>query len=155
MANSATDPSPFLDNMDDLNANSKYPIALAVPASCRGLLLSRPTYKLYKHSLIIATHEAHAIYLSLQTCLSLRDRYMKNSLQRLGDNPQDYDGGDVPPGIPQEKFAPWTIHPDPGTENFSISIHKMPGESPFDFHLDETGVFQVYGPGVSMDMPTC
>src|SRR5579872_7495791 len=32
------------------------------------------------------------IFQSFEKCLSLRDKYMKISLQRLGDNPRDHDG---------------------------------------------------------------
>ena len=73
---------------------------------------------------------------SLQKCLELRDKYMIKSLQRLGDDPRDYDGhfkplGDdyadvsgVRPDVPTPSswddvesqanaFKPWNIYPKP------------------------------------------
>ncbi|KAG8860865.1 AMP deaminase [Tulasnella sp. 330] len=38
------------------------------------------------------TPELKELYLSFQKCLDIRDKYMKASLQRLGDNPRDHDG---------------------------------------------------------------
>lgn len=47
--------------------------------------------------------ELKSLYESLQKCLELRDKYIKISLQRVGDNPRDYDGS----------FAGFA-HPDAG-----------------------------------------
>ncbi|KAG9119340.1 AMP deaminase, partial [Ceratobasidium sp. 392] len=38
------------------------------------------------------TAELKELYNSFQRCLDLRDKYMSVSLQRLGDDPRDYDG---------------------------------------------------------------
>lgn len=79
------------------------------------------------------------IYQSFDKCLSLRDKYMQVSLQRLGDNPRDHDGhfqgidpkiADVSgvrpdadisaytsPGsevkLPRSPHKPWRIYPKP------------------------------------------
>jgi AMP deaminase len=72
------------------------------------------------------------IFQAFETCLGLRDKYMRLSLQRLGDNPRDHDGyfsgldPEVPDvsgvrpdavydasAVPQSPFAPWRIYPKP------------------------------------------
>ncbi|THH16717.1 hypothetical protein EW146_g3968 [Bondarzewia mesenterica] len=74
------------------------------------------------------------IFDSLRKCLELRDKYMTASLQRLGDNPRDYDGvfteidtnfadvssvrpdADLTRPSPQSHeghFKPWRIYPKP------------------------------------------
>jgi hypothetical protein len=76
-------------------------------------------------------HETTRIFQALRRCLELRDKYMGCSLQRLGDNPQDFDDEDLPPhpesgpyyeatagdAIPPSeeprKFAKWRIYPRP------------------------------------------
>ena len=72
---------------------------------------------------------------SLQKCLELRDKYMSRSLQRLGDDPRDFDGHLQPiveqyadvcgvrPDAPLSAistsqvsgptFTPWSIYPEP------------------------------------------
>lgn len=47
---------------------------------------------------------------SLQKCLELRDKYMKKSKQRLGDNPKDYDG--TFPGVDEERAGVCGVKPD-------------------------------------------
>ncbi|EJC98137.1 AMP deaminase [Fomitiporia mediterranea MF3/22] len=78
------------------------------------------------------THELQSLYQSLQKCLDLRDKYMRLSRQRLGDNPRDHDEvftgleedlQDVAGVRPDSKFAdrkirkqefkPWKIYPKP------------------------------------------
>ena len=112
---------------------------------------------------------------------------MMQSLQRLGDDPRDYDGSfkglddnvaDVmgarcdadysmnrPTASP---FKPWKIYPKPptphwhwtGTEKvmsshenkadgevdkeFDFDACEIPGGHPFEFGIDDRGVFQVY-----------
>lgn len=72
------------------------------------------------------------IFQALETCLALRDKYMRLSQQRLGDNPRDYDGrfSGLDPNIsdvsgvkpdadytssdpPRTDFNPWRIYPKP------------------------------------------
>ncbi|GLB38642.1 putative metallo-dependent hydrolases superfamily, adenosine and AMP deaminases family protein [Lyophyllum shimeji] len=110
---------------------------------------------------------------SFQKCLDLRDKYMARSLQRLGDNPKDYDGhqfsvhhdlGLGPEAPPQ--FEPWKIYPPPppphwhwkgkdnvvstdgvpvaGTGEFRFEECHIPGPHPWTFKIDDKGVFQVY-----------
>ncbi|KIM81107.1 hypothetical protein PILCRDRAFT_9138 [Piloderma croceum F 1598] len=81
---------------------------------------------------IVITSELAALFQSLGQCLDLRDKYMAKSLQRLGDNPRDYDGhftglddgiADVSTVRPDSKigtsqpssspFEPWKIYPAP------------------------------------------
>ncbi|KAG8797251.1 AMP deaminase [Serendipita sp. 405] len=44
------------------------------------------------HQTTLSTQELRDLLTSFDTCLRLRDKYMRCSLQRLGDNPRDYDG---------------------------------------------------------------
>lgn len=81
--------------------------------------------------MLFAVEFAH-IYQALEKCLELRDKYIGRSLQRLGDNPRDYDGvfpgldddcadvsgmrPDADPKLNRGKEAPakpWTIYPRP------------------------------------------
>lgn len=78
------------------------------------------------------TDELRHLYGSLQRCLELRDKYMRLSRQRLGDNPRDHDGvftgldedlqgvAGVKPysdyakrNKPKRSFQPWKIYPKP------------------------------------------
>jgi AMP deaminase len=80
----------------------------------------------------VITSELASLFQSLGQCLDLRDKYIVKSLQRLGDNPRDYDGhfaglddgmaevstvrpdsnfrSNQPPPSP---FEPWKIYPSP------------------------------------------
>ncbi|KAG5341099.1 hypothetical protein C0989_011691 [Termitomyces sp. Mn162] len=115
--------------------------------------------------------EFSPLFQSFQRCLNLRDKYMAKSLQRLGDNPKDYDGhqpiidkdlGHVP--LPQ--FEKWEIYPPPPPPHWHWTDPKkgpsidgasdtkptefrfedchIPGPHPWTFNVDEKGVFQVY-----------
>ena len=113
------------------------------------------------------THETKAIYESLHNCINLRDNYMATSLQRLGDNPKDFDGQPLPPDIPESDtsmFTRWKIYPKPppprwhwkpkphnltpeeleDLEEFEFSKCSIPGPSTLHFELDEQGVYQVF-----------
>lgn len=78
------------------------------------------------------TSELQTLYQSLQKCLDLRDKYIRLSRQRLGDNPRDHDSvftgldeelADLPgarPDLdhsqkpkPPHQFEPWQIYPRP------------------------------------------
>ncbi|KLO14771.1 AMP deaminase [Schizopora paradoxa] len=63
--------------------------------------------------------ELQALYQSLQKCLDLRDKYMRLSKQRLGDNPRDRD--DVFTDIDEELQGVNGIRPD---ANFSNHVKK-------------------------------
>lgn len=89
---------------------------------------------LYPHSDPMLAEEAQLLN-SLQKCLELRDKYMSRSLQRLGDDPRDYDGhfqpfekkyacvSGVRPDTPLStnlilrvdgpNVKPWKIYPEP------------------------------------------
>ncbi|KAI5119039.1 hypothetical protein M0805_005905 [Coniferiporia weirii] len=78
------------------------------------------------------TSELRNLYQNLQKCLDLRDKYMRLSHQRLGDNPRDHDGAfsGLDEGLqdvvgvradaeynsrakPKSQFKPWRIYPKP------------------------------------------
>jgi AMP deaminase len=85
------------------------------------------------------TQEYLHIFQSFKNCLSLRDKYMQVSLQRLGDNPRDHDGNlrgpdpkiadvsgvrpdadisaytspDSEDRLPRSPYKPWRIYPKP------------------------------------------
>ncbi|THH20553.1 hypothetical protein EW146_g851 [Bondarzewia mesenterica] len=110
-----TSRSPLFEE-EELAVEAKYPLApLAMPSDM--------------------APEFDHIFDSLRRCLELRDKYMTASLQRLGDNPRDYDGvftgidtnfADVsgvrpdadltrssPPPHEGQHFKPWRIYPKP------------------------------------------
>lgn len=129
---------------------------------------------------VIPNPETMHIIEALEKCLVLRDKYIKRSLQRLGDNPRDYDGQfsgfddahasapGVRPDIDIKTNSPpssvpnkWDIYPPPpppfwhyhGQSNpgekpldvdFEFSKCDIPGEHPFEFEIDDKGVYQVY-----------
>ncbi|KAF5382650.1 hypothetical protein D9615_002707 [Tricholomella constricta] len=117
--------------------------------------------------------EYASLFQSFQKCLNLRDKYMCRSLQRLGDNPKDYDGhqpsidkdmGETSSEAPTRQFEPWKIYPRPppphwhwkdknkvvssdGTvepDEFQFGECHIPGAHPWTFRLDDKGVYQVY-----------
>jgi AMP deaminase len=85
------------------------------------------------------TQEYLQIFQAFEKCLSLRDKYMQVSLQRLGDNPRDHDGcfqgldpkiadvsgvrpdadisaytsADSEDKLPRSPHKPWRIYPKP------------------------------------------
>ncbi|KAH8925347.1 AMP deaminase [Atractiella rhizophila] len=119
--------------------------------------------------------ELKALYTSFQTCLDLRDRYIRISRQRIDDDPRNFDGrfvsssaspdSDNPSTCP--KFPPWKIYPAPPRPHWENRDPFSPSEKPvygsresFDFEsceipskdergwtfaLDSRGVYQVYG----------
>ena len=98
------------------------------------------------------------IFQSLEKCLSLRDKYMQVSLQRLGDNPRDHDGHfhgldskitdvsgvrpdadisaytspDSEVKLPRSPFKPWRIYPRPPPPHWHWTDDTEP------VHGDET-----------------
>ena len=95
--------------------------------------------------------ELKTLYESLQHCLDLRDKYIRVSQQRLGDNPRDHDGvffgfndnaGDVSgikPDASHESicdasdgtFSPWKIYPRPPPPHWHYNDRGR--EAEFDF----------------------
>jgi AMP deaminase len=101
-----------------------------------GIYIQLPTTFIYLFNKVAAensiTSELAKLFQSLQKCLNLRDKYIINSRQRLGDNPKDYDGHfagladgiadvstlrpDSDPRLNQTlslPFEPWNIYPPP------------------------------------------
>lgn len=88
----------------------------------------------------------------LQKCLQLRDKYMCKALQRLGDDPRDYDGvilgndfvnvgisdmrldGDASPNRNHlhQELKPWKIYPKP-----PISTRQRPKDDDDLYNEDE------------------
>ena len=93
----------------------------------------------------VTSDEQARLLQSLQRCLDLRDKYMLNSGQHIGDDPRDYDGHFQPPndehagvsGIrpdvaidaaksqSQPKlFEPWNIYPEPPPPHWHGKDHE-------------------------------
>lgn len=87
--------------------------------------------------------EYASICQAFEKCLNLRDKYMSRSLQRLGDNPRDWDGqfdgldddhADVPGTRPdsdirsnrpsETTYPKWTIYPKPPPPHWHWSARK-------------------------------
>ena len=64
--------------------------------------------------------EHRQIFQSFEKCLSLREKYMQLSLQRLGDNPRDYDGHFL--GLDPKTADVSGVRPDA-----DISVYTSPG----------------------------
>ncbi|GJJ15752.1 hypothetical protein Clacol_010030 [Clathrus columnatus] len=118
---------------------SEIPETLAATMETVTPMLNRKNYEEYDDTELIINSEMgistefKSMFESLQNCLNLRDKYIRISQQRLGDNPKDHDGvfagfrgdnGDVsgiklnassPILVPQseEKLEPWKIYPHP------------------------------------------
>ncbi|KAG6874800.1 hypothetical protein C0992_006484 [Termitomyces sp. T32_za158] len=116
------------------------------------------------------TNEFAALFHSFQRCLDLRDKYMAKSLQRLGDNPKDYDShtdrGSAHASTSTRQFGKWDIYPPPPpphwrwidptkgpksgaapdakSTEFRFEDCHIPGPHSWSFRIDEKGVFQVY-----------
>ena len=98
------------------------------------------------------TQEYQHIFQSFEKCLSLRDKYMQVSLQRLGDNPRDHDGhfqgfdpkiadvsgvrpdADISPytspesedKLPRSPYKPWRIYPKPPPPHWHWTANTEP-----------------------------
>lgn len=92
------------------------------------------------------------IFQSFERCLSLRDKYMQVSLQRLGDNPRDHDGyfqgldpkiadvsgarpdadisayasQDAEDKLPRSPYNPWRIYPKPPPPHWHWTANTEP-----------------------------
>ncbi|KAF9300723.1 AMP deaminase [Mortierella antarctica] len=96
------------------------------------------------------TLELQSLYTNFQKCLDLREKYMKVSCQRVGDNPSDKDDWDIyppppPPSWPvTENQGRVTDGPDSIGNDFFIEKAPIPGMCDQIFEMDDTGVYQVY-----------
>ncbi|KAF9116438.1 AMP deaminase [Mortierella sp. AM989] len=96
------------------------------------------------------TQELRELYTNFQKCLDLREKYMKVSCQRMGDNPSDSDDWVIyPPSHPPSSRP--TDHcghiiDGPGTvgKDFVLKDVPIPGLCDLYFEMNHTGVFQVY-----------
>ncbi|KAI9237354.1 MAG: AMP deaminase [Podila humilis] len=96
------------------------------------------------------TLELQSLYTNFQKCLDLREKYMKVSCQRVGDNPSDKDDWVIyppppPPSWPvTENKGRVTDGPDSIGNDFFIEETPIPGLCDHVFEMDDTGVYQVY-----------
>ncbi|KAI1297780.1 AMP deaminase [Mortierella claussenii] len=96
------------------------------------------------------TLELQELYTNFQKCLDLREKYMKVSCQRVGDNPSDRDDWEIYPPPPPPSW-PITEHkgrvtdgPDSIGSDFIRENIKIPGACNHVFEMDDTGIYQVY-----------
>ncbi|KAF9585856.1 AMP deaminase [Lunasporangiospora selenospora] len=96
------------------------------------------------------TQELQELYTNFQKCLDLRDKYMKVSYQRVGDNPSDQEDWVIYPPPPPPS---WPAPQNPGRvpsgpasvgSDFVREEVPIPGPCEYLFELDSTGVYQVY-----------
>ncbi|KAF9921606.1 AMP deaminase [Linnemannia zychae] len=96
------------------------------------------------------TLELQSLYTNFQKCLDLREKYMKVSCQRVGDNPNDKDDWIIyppppPPSWPiTENKGRVTDGPDSIGSDFIREECKIPGPCDYVYEMDDTGVYQVY-----------
>jgi AMP deaminase len=118
-------PPPTLDGQDEH-------LSVRIPESGRTIFISNRPRSIFRPTDAVITAELETVFKSFQACLELRDKYMRKSRQRLGDNPTDYDGrflglndeladvSGVRPDAdhaknspPPSPFDPWKIYPNP------------------------------------------
>ncbi|KAF9196764.1 AMP deaminase [Haplosporangium sp. Z 11] len=96
------------------------------------------------------TQELQSLYTNFQKCLDMREKYMKVSCQRVGDNPNDKDDWVIyppppPPSWPiTENKGRVTDGPDSIGNDFFREEVPIPGPCNHVFEMDDTGVYQVY-----------
>ncbi|KAI1296080.1 AMP deaminase [Mortierella claussenii] len=96
------------------------------------------------------TQELRELYTDFQKCLDLREKYMKVSCQRVGDNPADSDDWVIYPPPPPPSWSPTEDQrrvfdgPDSIGNDFVREEVQIPGLCDHLFELDDTGVYQVY-----------
>ncbi|KAG0305348.1 AMP deaminase [Linnemannia gamsii] len=98
------------------------------------------------------TEELRMLCTNFQKCLELRDKYMKVSSQRVGDNPSDSDEWTIypPPPVPSwppskpEDVGRVTDGPDSIGSDFVREEMPIPGLCDHFFEMDDTSVYQVY-----------
>jgi AMP deaminase len=99
------------------------------------------------------TEELRMLCTNFQKCLELRDKYMKVSSQRVGDNPSDSDEWTIypPPPVPSwppskpEDVGRVTDGPDSIGSDFVREEMPIPGLCDHFFEMDDTSVYQVRG----------
>ncbi|KAG0206079.1 AMP deaminase [Mortierella sp. GBA30] len=87
------------------------------------------------------TEELRALYTNFQKCLELREKYMKVSCQRIGDNPSDKADWI---SYPQESKDRATAGPESVGGDFVLEEVPILGMCDQFFEMDDTGVYQVY-----------
>ncbi|ORZ22772.1 AMP deaminase [Lobosporangium transversale] len=96
------------------------------------------------------TLELQSLYTNFQKCLDLREKYMKVSCQRVGDDPRDKDSWEIyppppPPSWPTTEYkARVPDGPNSVGSDFVREDVKIPGPCDHVFEMDDTGVYQVY-----------
>ncbi|KAF9392669.1 AMP deaminase [Mortierella sp. AD011] len=96
------------------------------------------------------TLELQSLYTNFQKCLDLREKYMKVSRQRVGDNPNDKEDWEIyppppPPSWPaSENKGRVSDGPDSIGNDFIRENVTIPGMCEHIFELDDTGIYQVY-----------
>jgi AMP deaminase len=135
-------PSPFIEEEKEAVNNTKdIPIIAAeFPAPTAPAILNP---------------ESMHVIEALEKCLALRDKYIKRSLQRLGDNPRDYDGQftglddehATAPGVrpdvdiktnspPSSVPEKWNIYPPPPPPFWHYHGQSQSDEKPLDEDFD-------------------
>ncbi|ORZ04396.1 hypothetical protein BCR41DRAFT_414194 [Lobosporangium transversale] len=101
--------------------------------------------------------QLHDIYGSFQKCLDLREKYMRVSCQRVGDNPSNNDDWIIYPPPPPPSWPPpenpgrvWDGPKSIGSDFIKEEV-PIPGMWDYLFELDDTGVYQVYSSKEDMD----
>ncbi|PFH49950.1 hypothetical protein AMATHDRAFT_146455 [Amanita thiersii Skay4041] len=151
--------SVFLDEDDGVAASTRH--VQATGANSYLIISDNHPTNLTRSSLDFVTNSEYVeLFKTFQKCLDLRDKYMVKSKQRLGDNPQDYDGhfqgvsediadvASVRPNAdytknspPPHNFQPWNIYPKPPpphwhwTDKQAVSTdgHYSRGDEGFNF----------------------
>ncbi|KZT28392.1 AMP deaminase [Neolentinus lepideus HHB14362 ss-1] len=85
------------------------------------------SYADFFHPETIITLELSKVFIAFQKCLELRDKYMRISKQRLGDNPRDYDG--VFTGLPDDVADVSHARPESKREDVERHTQKSPYEN--------------------------
>nr|CAG8586748.1 11812_t:CDS:10 [Entrophospora candida] len=98
--------------------------------------------------------ELNNLYTDFHKCLELRDKYMKFSLQRLGDNPKDHEDYKIypPPPAPSSAADYYAKHSNLNKkkavkivgEDFHVEDCEIPGDHQYVYELSTDGVYYVY-----------
>ncbi|CAJ0756988.1 17039_t:CDS:10 [Entrophospora sp. SA101] len=98
--------------------------------------------------------ELNNLYTDFHKCLELRDKYMKFSLQRLGDNPKDHEDYKIYPSPPAPSSAAdyYAKHSNLNKkkavkivgEDFHVEECEIPGDHQYVYELSTDGVYYVY-----------
>lgn len=107
------------------------------------------------------TSELVSMFKSLQNCLDLRDKYIVQSRQSLGDNPRDYDGHSLvfqntisdpfrvkvdvnrqSKNLSCPSFEPWNIYPPPPPPHWRHVDEKLVNKSDASTRAETGFVFE-------------